>query len=88
MKKLQSYLSAIFYIIAILVCICKMTLLKPIAWISYILYFANTYILIYSQYRKTKDLKKAIKMYMDDVMVTTLPITIYVIFKVVQALWQ
>ena len=88
MKKLQSYLSGIFYITAILVCICKMALLKPIAWISYILYFVNTYILIYSQYRKTKDLKKAIKRYMDDVMVTTLPITIYVISKVVQALWQ
>lgn len=87
MKKLQAYLSGIFYIIAFFVCICKMTLLKPFAWISYVLYFVNTYILIYSQYRKTKDFKKAIKRYIDDVMVTTLPITIYIIFKVIRILF-
>ena len=88
MKKKQVFLSTLFYISTALTYICKVTLLKFIAWISYILYFVNTYILIYSCYRKTKSLKSTIKRYLGDIVVTTVPIATYIIYKVVQAIYH
>lgn len=84
MKNIQVCLSSLFYTNAFLTYVCKIALLKPVAWIIYILYFVNTYVLIYSCYKETRNFRKAVNKYVGDIMITTVPIAIYITIKVVQ----